>query len=304
MTGNRIKLLYIVGPTRSGSTILSNILGEIDGFFNVGELVDIWDRGLSLNGVCSCGTHLGDCDVWNDILSEAYGKCERSFIQKMITFRDYALHSRNVIYPSLLPSKESKIKDKLGEYAANLDQLYRAASSVTNSTVIIDASKYAGYLYTLSLIPILDLNVVHLVRDPRGVAFSWMRKKEGLQNIGPIDSSIHWNLRNFATEIVLKKWKLKNLRLYYEDFIRTPQKNVKGILRFLKEESAHLPFLSDKTVLLGTNHGVYGNPDRFKTGAVDLILDKKWATMTEKHKFLITSITWPLLIRYRYPLLP
>ena len=34
----RVKVLYIVGMGRSGSTILANSLGEVDGFFSAGEI--------------------------------------------------------------------------------------------------------------------------------------------------------------------------------------------------------------------------------------------------------------------------
>jgi hypothetical protein len=57
-----IKVLYIAGPTRSGSTLLSKILGEVDGFFNAGEIIDIWDRGLASDGLCSCGKAMSQCE--------------------------------------------------------------------------------------------------------------------------------------------------------------------------------------------------------------------------------------------------
>jgi hypothetical protein len=37
MEKQTVKILYIAGATRSGSTLLSRLLGEIDGFINVGE---------------------------------------------------------------------------------------------------------------------------------------------------------------------------------------------------------------------------------------------------------------------------
>ncbi len=37
-----VRILYIVGAKRSGSTIFSQVLGEADGVFAVGELAAIW----------------------------------------------------------------------------------------------------------------------------------------------------------------------------------------------------------------------------------------------------------------------
>ncbi|HDO25996.1 MAG TPA: sulfotransferase, partial [Nitrospirae bacterium] len=73
MNENRIKVLYIAGMSRSGSTILGNILGEIDGFFNAGELIDIWDRGLASDGKCGCGMKISKCEVWRTVLDKAFG---------------------------------------------------------------------------------------------------------------------------------------------------------------------------------------------------------------------------------------
>ena len=39
-------VLYLLGKGRSGSTLLSMALGELDGFFAAGELRFFWRRGL------------------------------------------------------------------------------------------------------------------------------------------------------------------------------------------------------------------------------------------------------------------
>lgn len=44
-----VKVLYIAGWGRSGSTILDNVLGQVEGFFSGGELSYLWERGLSEN---------------------------------------------------------------------------------------------------------------------------------------------------------------------------------------------------------------------------------------------------------------
>lgn len=54
MMNEKIKVLYLAGWSRSGSTILSNILGEINGFFSTGEITYIWQRGLIINKLCGC----------------------------------------------------------------------------------------------------------------------------------------------------------------------------------------------------------------------------------------------------------
>ena len=48
---DKIKVLYIAGPSRSGSTFLSSILGEIQGIFNAGEVIDVWDKGRGIDEI-------------------------------------------------------------------------------------------------------------------------------------------------------------------------------------------------------------------------------------------------------------
>jgi hypothetical protein len=46
---------------------------------------------------------------------------------------------------------------------------------------------------------------------------------------------------------------------------------------------------------------VSGNPLRFESGALSIRPDIEWqARMNRRHRRLITSTTWPLLIRYGY----
>ena len=52
-----------------------------------------------------------------------------------------------------------------------------------------------------------------------------------------------------------------------------------------------------------TTHSVSGNPNRFGTGEVELRADEEWRrAMRTVDRGLVTALTWPLLLRYRYPL--
>src|SRR5512135_2632453 len=67
-----VKVIYIAGAGRSGSTILANILGQVQGFFSAGELYHLWlsppDQRL-----CGCAKRLSDCEVWGGIFKELFG---------------------------------------------------------------------------------------------------------------------------------------------------------------------------------------------------------------------------------------
>ena len=70
MDCKKTQILYIAGCDRSGSTVLDQILGQIPGWFTVGELADFWDRGpLQL---CGCGSVLKDCASGRRSLSKLF----------------------------------------------------------------------------------------------------------------------------------------------------------------------------------------------------------------------------------------
>src|SRR5437016_5771988 len=64
------KVLYIAGSHRSGSTLLGNCFGEMDGFWSGGEMSQIWLQLLT-RGQCGCGSVLEDCHFWRPIIAEA-----------------------------------------------------------------------------------------------------------------------------------------------------------------------------------------------------------------------------------------
>ena len=71
-----MKILYIAGATRSGSTLLHDIMAQLDGFVGVGEIRDIWHYGLVDNRRCGCGLPFRSCPFWSSILFEAFGEVD------------------------------------------------------------------------------------------------------------------------------------------------------------------------------------------------------------------------------------
>ncbi len=305
MDDGKIKVLYIAGMTRSGSTILGNVLGQIDGFFHPGELWRLWDNGLIENRPCACGLPVRECVIWSVVLEKAFGGPEHVDAEEMV--RLYRSNARTAHLPlMLMPRFKSHLRSRLQKYLDNLDRLYRAIQSTVGSKLIVDTSKSPSYGYLLQMLPAIDLYVVHLIRDPRAVAYSWLRKKplpiyvrEWRQN--PIRSSLLWILWNLAAEALWKRLRERYLRLRYEDFASQPQQAIRHILDFLGEDASHLPFVSDCGVLLKVNHTVVGNPNRFNVGRVELHPDQEWKTkMRKRDGFMVRAVTWPLLSRYGY----
>ena len=309
-SAEKIKVLYIAGSGRSGSTILANILGQIEGFFPVGEFVYVWKR-LVNEGTCSCGTRFGECEVWRPVLERAFGGT------KSVDARAMDRVQRTSTRPRYIPLTFAKRGEGLlrsrwtEEYKEALGCLYREVSNVTGSRVIVDSSKLPLYGRVLGEVPGVERYVVHLVRDPRAVAYSWLRKKRStpagrglayMPQHHPVESSLEWDLCNVAAEGLREDAPGRYLMLRYEDFVEGPRQAVGRILSLVGEEPRSLPFVSERGVeLRGPNHNVGGNPNRFRTGPVELRPDTEWTRrMNGGSRRLVTALTLPLLARFGY----
>lgn len=210
----------------------------------------------------------------------------------------------------LLPSSRLRqyAKMPLAPYLDLQGKLYKAVSKASGAAVIVDSSKHPAYAYTLGLLDFVELYIVHLVRDPRGCAFSWMIRHEHtypwierLPALGTIKSAFHWNFANAATRLVFHGIEKRYLMVRYEDFVAQPRDVVLSILDLVDERDSDLSFLSQHSVMLKPVHGVSGNRARFRTGMVELKLDEKWKTaMDKKHKLVVTLLTAPTLNTYGY----
>lgn len=309
MTGARVKVLYIAGSGRSGSTILDRILGQLDGFFSAGELCNLWDRGLLDHRKCGCGVPVDQCPTWTGILATGFGRqLDQADATRVIALRRGWVRVRHI--PKVLATHWRRPADG-DELLEVLGRLYGAVQAHTGCRVIVDSSKAPLYAELLARSPVVDLHVVHLVRDPRATAYSWLRKKQlpdfgdvrQMQRLPPLKSSGLWTLWQTMSELLVGRPRGRYLRLRYEDFVRDPQAAVQRVTALVGEQPPALPFQSASTVRLQATHSVSGNPNRFETGTVHLRPDSEWVNgLHGAQRALVTAVTWPLLLRYRYPI--
>jgi Sulfotransferase family len=308
-TQARIRVVYIAGSGRSGSTILDRILGQLDGFFSVGELVNLWERGLVAARRCGCGVPVPECPLWSAVLARGFGAPGSIDAGRMVALGRRRVRPSSV--PRLLAARGRTIAPDGDEYRTALARLYRAVHEHTGCRVIVDSSKSPAYAELLATLPGVEVFVVHLVRDPRATAYSWRRQKR-LPDFGddrlmlrqpPLVSARRWILWQTTTELLWRRRPDRYLRLRYEDVVEDPRSAVLRIAALVNQSPQRLPFTSDRIVRLGATHSVSGNPNRFGTGEVELAPDTEWmGAMRGVDWALVTAATWPWLLRYNYRL--
>jgi len=310
MDSKKTKMLYIAGCDRSGSTVLDQILGQIPGWFTVGEVADFWDRGALQ--LCGCGHALPDCDFWRQVFVDAFQEPPDRFdFAAVSALRNCCARSRHL---HLMTHSRLRrfVEPSLDKYLDLIRRLYQSVSAIAGAKVVVDSSKLPSHAYLLELTGAVELFVVHLVRDPRGCAYSWLKNKRHINPaVGdfphwhPARTSLNWIYINGAIRKLWSSSEGRYLALRYEDFIAQPEESVRRITRLVGEDALRLPFLSDHAVSLAPTHGVSGNTVRFDRGSVQLTLDDKWRTaLRPMHKLLVTTLTGLTLPRFGYSLEP
>jgi hypothetical protein len=305
-----VRVLYVGGLGRSGSTLLDRMLGQLDGVVSVGELVHVWRRGLEENNLCGCGERFRDCPFWRRVGEEAFGGWDTVDAAEVLALQGAVDRNRYVplmLLPALRPAYRARVR----RYLDLLDRLYRAVQQVAGGRLVVDASKHASHAFLLRRMPGLDLRLVHLVRDSRGVAFSWtklMRRVEVVDGeaLMATDHPLRMSVRYLAYNLLfhlLRRLGVPTLLLRYESLVADPAAELARVLGHAGRPAGdgELGFVGDGWVELGPSHALAGNPMRFERGRVPLRLDEEWrGKMRRRHRLLTVGWTWPLLLRYGY----
>jgi Sulfotransferase family len=303
-------VLFIGGLGRSGSTLLDRMLGRLDDLWSVGELVHLWQRGLCDNNRCGCGERFRDCAFWRQVGEVAFGGWDRLDVEEVLALK--ASVDRNRYVPLMvLPVLSPAYRARLERYLGLLERLYEAVWEVSGRPLVVDASKHASHAFLVRRLRGVDLRLVHLVRDSRGVAFSWtkrMRRAEVVEGDalmateGPLRLSARYLGYNLLFHL-LKLTGVRGILLRYESLVRDPAAELARVLALASRPAAagELGFVGDGWVELGPSHALAGNPMRFHSGRVPLRVDEEWRGQLRRRQRLLTSVsTWPLLLAYGY----
>lgn len=303
------RVLYVGSWSRSGSTLLDLMLGQIPGFVSAGEVRFLWDRGLLEGQLCGCGVPVPQCPFWRAVLDQAFGPGAGPDPAEMVALRD-RVDGLGRLPLTAGPWRPTSLERDLRAFGAVLARLYGAIAQVAGAAVVVDSSKYAAYGRLVAGTPGLDLRLVHLVRDSRAVAYSWTRTKRLLEvadrerymRVLPAwRSAAFWSLENVALELV-RGAATRAAVLRYDELTAQPAAALQqtlGRLGLPGDAGA----LADGQLTLQPNHTVAGNPVRLGRGQIAIRADVEWrAQLPIGARRTVTALTWPLLLRYGFPI--
>jgi hypothetical protein len=259
------KLVYIGGYGRSGSTILEYLLTASPEVVACGEVSAALHRHPKKKN-CTCGKPISDCPVWGEVSCKLDGS----------THRDLTL--------ALLEQVESK-------HAVILDSSKTAWGS---ATVPFGFRRALGEHFFL----------VHLVRDPRAVCWSAVRRAERRSDrlngaLRCAFTTLGWWTANLACELFSRIYPDQYARLCYEDLTRAPRESVSRLLTVLGVKGRPQFRALGKSA---NRHQLHGNRVRRHPPSLNEIKeDLAWRTaMPLAYRRLVAVLSWPLRGRYGY----
>ena len=304
-----MKLIYVAGAGRSGSTLLDRLLGTVPSFASVGEVRFFWEYVAAGGTKCGCGDDLVSCRFWAAVLDRLHETPDSVDIDEIAT---YARSLDRTRYSPAISAGTASRRRGFRALVTATTRLYEAIRDESNADVIIDSSKVPSHLALLGHVEPVDLQVLHLVRDPRAVAYSWykrQKKEPGVNRPGtlmprrfPLDTMGRWLLENHFTHRFSRSADGYSL-LRYEDLVASPAGAIGGALRELGIDGVQLGWLETDTVELSVTHSVGGNPIRFDRGPVAIRRDDTWRRqMSPGVRKVLGLLVYPLMRRYGYPL--
>lgn len=301
-------VLFIGGFGRSGSTLLEALIARVDGTVALGEVEHLWERGVLNDEKCGCGMTFSRCPFWRAVGESAFGGWEQVDVHDVLALKRAVVRQRHLLRTMRRSPREADRRALLA-YSAYHRRIYAAAAEVASAGVVIDSSKFPPMAVALAHDPGLDLRVAHVVRDSRGVAYSWSKTVtrpetadgEPMPRYAATHSAMHWTAHNAAVD-TLARLGCRVTRLRYEDLVDDPPGTVRRMWQQLAlPGDADLPMVAPGVVDLCLSHTVAGNPMRFKTGPTALHRDEEWRSRLDRRdRAVVTLLSYPLLRRYNY----
>jgi hypothetical protein len=300
----KVPFVYILAASHSGSTLLAMLLNAHPEVCTVGEL-----KATSLGDPeryrCSCRQLIRDCSFWQAVTQDLRQQGFPFDITRAAT--DIRSIQNPYVKRLLRPLHRGRVLEAIRDAALACSPTWKRALpdiqrlNVTlmrsilrhaGKRVIADSSKVALRLKYLLRNPELDVRVIRLVRDGRGVALTYVdpahfadARNPSLRGGGmggdrsaerlPMAEAAHeWRRSNEEAEAVLQSVPVdRRIEVHYEDLCSSPAGTLGKIFAFLGVDPKRTQ-LEFRTV----EHHVVGNGMRLDDMS-EIRLDERWRTV-------------------------
>jgi hypothetical protein len=304
---HKVRLVYILAASHSGSTLLAMLLASHPEICTVGEL-----KATSLGDLdrylCSCRRKILECPFWNGIRQDM---AERGFnfdISNAGT--DIRSGASPYVRKLLRPLHRGPLAELARDFFLSLSPVWRkqlpiiqalnanlmdCVLSRTGAHVIVDSSKIGIRLKYLLANPMLDVKVIRLVRDGRGVALTYMDPavyadatdpnlrgggrggNRASERLSMAQAAYEWRRSNEEGEAIVRRLDPSTWRIVtYENLCTDTQETMQRLYEFLGLNPSHRI-----ENFRGVDQHVIGNGMRLDTSN-EIRLNEEWRKVLSK----------------------
>ncbi len=297
---DKVKLIYVLAASHSGSTLTAMLLGAHPRACTVGEL-KLNAIGDAEKYLCACQQPILACPFWREVSRgmQSYGEAFEITNPRMdFSYRSSWLGAlERPLYRGepfetlrqLALGLSSKWRSHIESTQKRNVSLVRSVLDVSGADAIVDSSKIGSRLNYLLKNPELDVFVVRVIRDGRAVALTYMDPEryadasnpalrgggQGLSRdseILPMQSAAYeWRRSNEEAQSILRSVSQdRQAQVRYEDICADPLGELNRLYKAIGlEELKALPSFRS------ANPHVIGNGMRLDS-TEEIVLDERW----------------------------
>jgi hypothetical protein len=290
----------------SGATLLAFLLNAHPQIASIGEMNGLIPSEDPESYRCSCGKRIKACEFWQAVTREmircgfefdvadfdnAFRLAGPHWMQRLrvASLGSATLDSIRDLVLQTLPGERSQLTALVARNVAFADAVLR----LTGKSVFVDTSKDHLRARVLRMFSPYDVRVIHLVRDPRGVVASRLRRgvRISIREAARQWVRLHTRLQNSFAALAPDKY----IRVRYESLCRDPH----GVLRELYCFCGADPEFRIQD-LPSTSHHIVGNAMRLDNLS-EIKLDERWREfLTAGQQKEIWQIAGRLGMQYGY----
>lgn len=286
------------------------MLGQLPGFVSTGEFALLGPHCIVDNRLCGCGRRFRECPYWQAVGREAFGGWDGSEATELTTL--YRQVARQRYIPMIVaPWLSQNFTRRKRRYQVLLGKLYSAVARVSGAEIVVDCSKSPAYALVLRGCPGVDLRIINLVRDSRGVAYSNSKQGVMRDSVDRVVPRTRFSAPNITLVWIVYQLLFDCIRVTgipvtaarYEDVVRAPRESLLRLAAFAGRppELHDLDFITPPAVDMREDHTSVGNDSRLTQGTLTLREDDAWRTrLPAQSRRIVTLMSWPLLKRWRY----
>lgn len=302
MKNKKQTLIYLAAASHSGTTMTAMLLGAHPDLCSVGELKAV-HLGNKDSYLCSCKTLVDKCKFWQGVSEQMAKRGQHFCITNAQT--DIRTGATPYMLKLLNPLVRGPLMEWIRDSLLFLSPVWRkqlpllqkrnadyiaAIRQQSGAKAVVDSSKIGIRLKYLLKNKDLDIKVIWIVRDGRGVSLAYKNPSEYADAKNPklrgggagetqeqgrgIEHGAHeWVRCNQETQAVLATMdKDKWIQVHYEDICNDTENTLDKVFEFIGVDST-----KKRLDFKAVEHHVVGNGMRLDDSDV-IKLDDRWRT--------------------------